>query len=43
MPRRVVDSLEEREDIKIAIHEAGGYKPREATFRKIADRFWWKG
>jgi hypothetical protein len=43
MPRRVVDSLEEREDIKTAAHEAGGHKPREATFRKIADRFWWKG
>ena len=40
MPRRVVDSLEEREDIKIAIYKARGYKPREATFRKIANYFW---
>jgi hypothetical protein len=39
IPRRVVDSLEEREDIKIAVYEAGGYKPKEATFRKIANRF----
>jgi hypothetical protein len=39
MPRRVVDSLEEQEDIKIAVYKARGYKPREATFRKIANRF----
>jgi hypothetical protein len=39
IPRRVVDSLEEREDIKTAVYEARGYKPREATFRKIANRF----
>ena len=40
MPRRVVNSPEEREDIKTAVYEAGGHKPREAMFRKIADRFW---
>jgi len=34
-----VDSLEEREDIKIAVYEARGHKPREATFCKIANRF----
>jgi len=34
-----MDSLEEREDIKIAVYEARGYKPREATFRKITNRF----
>jgi len=39
IPRRVVDSLEEQEDIKIAIYKARGYKPREATFRKITNRF----
>jgi len=39
IPRRVVDSLEEREDIKIAIYKARGYKPREATFRKITNYF----
>jgi hypothetical protein len=39
MPRRVVNSLEEREDIKIAIYEAGGYKLKEATFRKITNYF----
>jgi hypothetical protein len=39
MPRRVVNSLEEQEDIKIAVHEARGHKPREATFRKIANHF----
>jgi hypothetical protein len=39
MLRRVVNSLEEREDIKITVYEARGYKLREATFRKIADRF----
>jgi hypothetical protein len=39
MPRRVVNSPEEREDIKIAVYEARGYKPREATFRKITNYF----
>ena len=39
MPRRVIDFLEKREDIKIVAYEVGGYKPREATFRKITDRF----
>jgi hypothetical protein len=39
MLRRVVNSLEEREDIKIAIHEARGHKLREATFRKITNHF----
>jgi hypothetical protein len=39
MPRRVIDSLEEREDIKTAVYEARGHKPREATFRKITNRF----
>jgi hypothetical protein len=39
MPRRVINSLEEREDIKIVAYEIRGYKPREATFRKITDRF----
>jgi hypothetical protein len=39
MPRRVINSLEEQEDIKIIVHEVRGYKPREATFRKVTDRF----
>jgi hypothetical protein len=39
MPKRVINSLEEQEDIKTATHEAGGHKPREATFHKIADYF----
>ena len=37
--RRVIDFLEEREDIKIVAYKIGGYKPREATFRKITDHF----
>jgi hypothetical protein len=39
MPRKVINSLEKREDIKIIAHEIRGYKPREATFRKVINRF----
>ena len=39
MPRKVINSLVKREDIKIVAHEIGGHKPREAIFRKITDRF----
>jgi hypothetical protein len=41
LPRRVVDSLEEQMSIKLSAHEQGGHKPREATYRRIADRYWW--
>jgi hypothetical protein len=39
MPRKVINFLEEREDIKIVAYEIRGHKPREATFRKVTDRF----
>jgi hypothetical protein len=39
MPRRVINFLKEREDIKTVAYEVRSYKPREATFRKITDRF----
>jgi len=39
IPKRVVNSLEEREDIKIAIYKARGYKPKKATFRKLLNYF----
>jgi hypothetical protein len=40
MPRKVINFLEKREDIKIVAYKIRGYKPREATFRKVIDRFW---
>jgi hypothetical protein len=39
MPRKVINSLEKQEDIKIIAHEIRDYKPREATFRKVIDYF----
>jgi hypothetical protein len=39
MPRKVINSLEKQENIKIIAHEIRGYKPKEATFRKITDHF----
>jgi hypothetical protein len=39
MPRKVINFLEEREDIKIVAHEIRGHKPREAIFRKVIDHF----
>jgi hypothetical protein len=39
MPRKVINSLEKREDIKIIAYKIRGHKPREATFRKIINYF----
>jgi hypothetical protein len=39
MPRKVINFLEEQEDIKIVAHEIRDYKPREAIFRKVIDYF----
>jgi hypothetical protein len=39
MPKKVINSLEKQENIKIIAYEIRGYKPREATFRKVIDYF----
>ena len=39
MPRRIINFLIKREDIKIIAYKIRDYKFREATFRKITDRF----
>jgi hypothetical protein len=39
MPRKVINFLEKQEDIKIVTYKIRGYKPREATFRKVIDYF----
>lgn len=39
---RVVDDLKERALILKQLHDEAGHKGREATYRKIADRYYWK-
>jgi hypothetical protein len=39
MPRKVINSLEKQENIKIIAHEIRSHKPREATFYKVIDCF----
>jgi hypothetical protein len=39
MPRKIINSLEKREDIKIIAYKIRNYKPREAIFRKVIDYF----
>jgi hypothetical protein len=39
MPRKVINSLEKQEDIKIIAYKVRDYKPREATFYKVIDHF----
>ncbi|KAJ9246723.1 hypothetical protein DTO195F2_9270 [Paecilomyces variotii] len=41
--RTVVDDEEKRKEILTALHEEHGHRKREATYRKVADRYWWKG
>lgn len=41
--RRVVDSTEDRTRILHAMHDESGHRGTEATYRKIADRYWWDG
>lgn len=40
--RRVVDSEEDRQRIIHQLHDEGGHKGREGTYRRIADRYWWE-
>jgi hypothetical protein len=41
--KRVIDDKKKRKDILKALHEESGHRDREATYRKIADRYWWEG
>jgi hypothetical protein len=40
--RRVVDDPADRETIMKALHEDSGHRGREGTYRRVADRYWWK-
>ena len=39
--RRVVDDQDTKNDILEALHEHGGHKGHERTYRRVADRYWW--
>ena len=39
--RRVVDAEEERREILESLHNETGYKGREGTYRKVAERYFW--
>ena len=39
--RRVVERTEDQQEILKALHNDLGHKGREATYRKVADRYWW--
>jgi hypothetical protein len=39
MPRKVINSLEKQEDIKIIAYKIRDHKPRKAIFCKVTDRF----
>lgn len=41
--RTVVDDEKKRKEILHSLHEESGHRGREATYRKVADRYWWKG
>ena len=40
--RRVVDDLADQKTILKALHEDSGHRGREGTYRRVADRYWWK-
>jgi hypothetical protein len=40
--RRVVDLDEQRREILEELHDDGGHRGREGTFRRVADRYWWE-
>lgn len=40
--RRVVDDLEKRQKILKELHDNGGHREREGTYRRVADRYWWE-
>jgi hypothetical protein len=41
-PRRVIDNEAEKARILMNLHNETGHKGREATYRLIADRYWWE-
>ena len=40
--RRVIDSSERRNEIIRELHDESGHRGREGTYRRVADRYWWK-
>jgi hypothetical protein len=40
--RRVIDSTARREEILRELHDDSGHRGREGTYRRVADRYWWK-
>ena len=38
---RVVDDSVERQTILHQLHNESDHKGREATYRRVADRYWW--
>jgi hypothetical protein len=42
-PRRVVDTPEERRRVFDACHREMGHRGRDATYRRVTRRYWWKG
>ena len=41
--RRVIDNDEAQQEILWELHDESGHRGREATFRRIADRYFWEG
>jgi Integrase zinc binding domain len=40
--RRVIDDAKAQEDIVRSLHDEAGHRGREATFRRVADRYYWE-
>jgi hypothetical protein len=40
--RRVIDDPDDRSSILHALHEDCGHRGKEGTYRRVADRYWWK-
>ena len=40
--RRVIDDEESRQRILKDLHDNGGHRGREGTYRRVADRYWWE-
>ena len=40
--RRVVDATADRQLILKSLHEESGHRGQEGTYRRVADRYWWK-
>ena len=41
--RRVIDGNEQKLQIMEQLHDEGGHRGREGTYRRITDRYWWEG